>query len=126
MRRTIRRAIAATVIVRVAGLAVVVALAAGCNAKGPPRGPEETCVAACTQRVKGCEEEQCWRGCNLVLDRLAESEGDKIVDCVASMTVPPGPSCDDRTWARCAVRVGIHVDGGPPAPPPPKDWDEDE
>jgi hypothetical protein len=112
------------------------ALTLGCNPKGPPRGPEETCVASCQHVAKSCQEEECWRGCNLVLDRLAENEGDRIVECVASMgahqvhellfAVPPGLACDDRTWARCAVRVGVHSDGGPPAPPPPKDWDEDD
>jgi hypothetical protein len=30
-------------------------------------------------------------------------------------------ACDDRTWARCATLIGIHADGGPPAPLPPPD-----
>ncbi|HEX3769514.1 MAG TPA: hypothetical protein VHV30_01560 [Polyangiaceae bacterium] len=108
------------------GVPLAVALAA-CNPKGPPRGPEETCVASCLKTATACQEEECWRGCNLILDRLAESEGDTIVACVASATAPaPASPCDDRTWARCAVRVGPHADGGPPAPPPPKDWDEDQ
>jgi hypothetical protein len=48
----------------------------------------------------------------LVLDRLIEREGDKVVACLANAT----PRCDERTWAACAARVGPHVDGGPPAP----------
>ena len=89
---------------------------AGCNA-APPPGPEAACADACTARAKQCGDRQCARGCNWVLDRLAENEGDRVLSCVAAA----GGACDDRTWARCATRVGPYADGGPPAPPPPKD-----
>jgi hypothetical protein len=60
---------------------------------------------------------QCARGCNLVLDRLAEREGDRVLACVAASAV----ACDDRLWSRCATRIGPHADGGPPPPAPPAD-----
>jgi hypothetical protein len=109
-----------------------------CNSKAPPRGPEETCAKVCEARVAECTREECWRGCNLVLDRLAEHEGDRVVACVANETETAstaratGPSggkaraCDDRLWAWCAVRIGEHADGGPPAAPPPRDFEDEE
>ena len=101
---------------------VVTALVGACNSMEPPRGPEDTCARACEARATHCKREECWRGCNLVLDRLAEHEGDHVVACVALAS-----KCNDRAWAHCAARVGVHADGGPPAPPPPPDIeDEDE
>jgi hypothetical protein len=82
----------------------------------PPAGAEGACVRKCVERAHGCRRAQCARGCNLVLDRLAEHEGKGIVACVSAAA-----SCDDWTWARCAARVGTHADGGPPGPPPPED-----
>lgn len=90
----------------------------GCDPP-PPRGPETACAASCASRAPECGPDRCRRGCNLVLDRLVEREGDGVVACVART----GGACDDRTWARCAARVGPHADGGPPAPPPPKEFD---
>jgi hypothetical protein len=88
---------------------------AACQADAPPRGPEETCAKACSARGNHhCSRSLCARGCNLVIDRLAEHEGETVLACVASAT-----ACDDRTWAHCAARVGVHADGGPPPPPPP-------
>lgn len=89
-------------------------LATGCRAADPPPTPEETCVAACGARAKGCTKDQCESGCNLALDRILEREGDKVVGCVAKRA-----ACDDPTWAECATLVGPHADGGPPPPPPP-------
>jgi hypothetical protein len=105
------------------------ATGAACNAKGPPGGFEQTCARACEARDKACEPAECWRGCNLVLDRLAEHEGEHVIACVATaMSGPGGPgapkACDDRLWARCAARIGAHADGGPPAPPPPRDFED--
>jgi hypothetical protein len=112
-----------------------------CNSQAPPRGPEETCARACEGRVTACTREECWRGCNLVLDRLAEHEGDRVLACVANetrtasaahATGATGPTggkaraCDDRLWAWCAVRIGEHADGGPPAAPPPRDFEDEE
>jgi hypothetical protein len=112
-----------------------------CNSQTPPRGPEETCAKACEARVTACTPEECWRGCNLILDRLAEHEGDRVLACVANETGTAGaghatnaasPSggkaraCDDRLWAWCAVRIGDHADGGPPAAPPPRDFEDEE
>lgn len=107
-------------VTRFALAALVVALVAACNSNAPPRGPEDTCAKSCEGRDHNCTREECWRGCNLVLDRLAEHEGDRVIDCVASTTT----SCADRVWARCAVRVGPHADGGPGAPPAPTEIED--
>jgi hypothetical protein len=102
--------------VKLLGLTLVSVLAlAGCEAQSPPRGIEATCAKACEVRISQCEPRQCRRGCNLVMDRLAENEGDHVLTCVAEAKT----SCDDRAWARCATRIGPHADGGPPPPPPP-------
>jgi hypothetical protein len=100
----------------VLGGALLVGLAA-CQVESPPHGIEETCAKGCEVRASQCSPHQCNRGCNLVMDRLAESQGDTVLACVARAT----KACDDRTWARCATLVGPHVDGGPPAPRPPPD-----
>ncbi|MGH7298053.1 MAG: hypothetical protein ACRELB_24145 [Polyangiaceae bacterium] len=85
---------------------------AACQAESPPRGLEATCAKSCEVHASQCSPHQCRRGCNLVLDRLAENEGDHVLACVVSAK----SSCDDRAWAHCAVRVGPHADGGPPPP----------
>jgi hypothetical protein len=95
--------------------ALVLALAAAaCHASEPPNNPEEVCVRACNERAGArCTDGQCRRGCRLSLDRLVEHEGDRILACIAGATTK---LCDDPTWAECAVRLGAHADGGPPAP----------
>ena len=93
-----------------------VALAA-CEAEGPPRGLEATCTKACQVRASQCSPHQCRRGCNLVMDRLAEDEGGHVLGCIEQAK----NACDDRAWSHCATFVGIHADGGPPPPPPPPD-----
>ncbi len=103
-------------------LAVSLGVVIACNSVSPPRGPEETCARSCAAHAGNCSERECWRGCNLVLDRLAEHEGDRVVACIAKA----GTSCNDRAWAFCAARVGPHADGGPPAPPPPSDSEDVE
>jgi hypothetical protein len=116
-------------LVRLSRLLLLLALGSSlaCQAESPPRGPEETCTKACAGRAKQCSAHECARGCNLVLDRLAEHVGETVVRCVggAAGSVDrwgPGPTgCDDRRWARCAALVGPHADGGPPPPPPPSD-----
>jgi hypothetical protein len=50
----------------------------------------------------------------MILDRIVEREGEAVIACVAK-----GPRvCTDVVWADCASRVGVHADGGPPAPTP--------
>jgi hypothetical protein len=83
----------------------------------PPGGPEAACFKACTEKVPNCRRSQCARGCNLILDRLAEHEGAGVLACVAHV----GGPCDDRAWAHCGARVGAHADGGPPGPAPARD-----
>ena len=107
--------------VRWVTLAVLLGLAsAACNSTSPPSGPEATCAHACGARAPECKREECGRGCNLILDRLAEGEGDRVIACVAKTA----HTCDDRAWAHCAARTGPHADGGPPAPAPPPDVDD--
>jgi hypothetical protein len=106
-------------------LALLLGLCA-CQPEAPPIGPEETCVKACETRLDGCSPRECRRGCNLVVDRLVEREGDHVLACVAkAASAPPPPTgekaCGDRAWARCAIRIGPYADGGPPPPPPPRD-----
>ena len=96
-------------------------LSAACNSTSPPSGPEATCAQACEARASGCHREECLRGCNLILDRLAEGEGDRVIACMARTTT----ACSDRSWAHCAARVGPHADGGPPAPLPPSDLEDE-
>jgi hypothetical protein len=101
-------------------LAVCLGLAA-CRAEAPPRGIEATCAKSCEVSASQCSPRQCHRGCNLVMDRLAENQGDVVLACVRSRK-----TCDDRAWARCATLVGPHADGGPPAPLPPPDLVDDD
>src|SRR5260370_23915256 len=90
-------------------VAIGVVIVSACNAETAPRGPEEICVRACAARASSCTSHQCARGCNFVLDRLAEREGDYVIACVARASAP----CDDHTCARCATGVGPDADGGP-------------
>jgi hypothetical protein len=105
-------------------LALVLALCfgalGGCQAMEPSNKPVDTCVRACKARAsRSCTEGECMRGCEFILDRLVEKEGDNVVSCVARTP----RRCTDVVWADCAARIGVHADGGPPAPPPPKDED---
>jgi hypothetical protein len=94
-----------------------------------PPGPQAQCESACVERAHGCTEKECAKGCAFVLDRLVEHEGETVLGCIASRakTEPKNASvgaggdrkaavCGDAVWAECAVRVGVHADGGPPAP----------
>ena len=102
---------------------VLLALSAvvACHVVAPPNRPVQSCIDRCVNVAsKVCDEHACERGCQFILDRLVEREGDNVVSCVASMA----KACDDRTWAHCAVHLGAHKDGGPPAPAPPSDdWE---
>ena len=101
-------------------VAVSVRGAFGCRVFGPSNRPIEACMRTCNKYAsKQCNEAQCERGCEFVLDRLVENEGDRIIACIASSP----RRCTDVVWADCAVRVGPHADGGPPAPPPPIEED---
>jgi hypothetical protein len=99
----------------VLGLAVVM-LAASCRVLEPSNRPLDACHNACEKRAsKACTEHECTRGCELILDRIAENLGDEVIACVATRE----RHCSDAVWAECAARVGPHADGGPPGPPPP-------
>lgn len=113
-------ALALSLLPLVAG--AVLAISA-CQAIEPASHPESTCMDACEKRTGACDEKQCRRGCRLALDRLVEREGDNVIACVAK-GVKAKRVCDDDLWADCAARIGVHADGGPPAPVKPKEDDE--
>lgn len=111
---------AASMIVLALGAVVLVPAAVGCRAGTPSNRPIEACTRACTSRVaRQCSEAECERGCELILDRLVEKEMDNVIACMARAP----RRCTDVVWADCAARVGVHADGGPPAPPPPVEED---
>jgi len=86
----------------------------------PANKPIDTCVRSCKSRAsRSCSEGECMRGCEFVLDRLLEREGDNVIACVARTP----RRCTDTVWADCAARVGVHADGGPPPPPLPQEED---
>jgi hypothetical protein len=104
---------------RTAFVLVALALAlASCRALlTPPPRIEVRCREACENAAHHCSKEDCARGCAFILDRLAEGEREPILACVAKNT----KSCNDPVWADCAVTIGVHADGGPPAPPSPEE-----
>ncbi len=96
------------------------------NLDAAPSGvPEEKCVHECEAHASRCSRRQCVRGCNFVLDRLVQHEGPTVVACVARVT-QASIACDDHTWAQCGTRIGPYADGGPPAPAPSRDDEEEE
>jgi hypothetical protein len=110
-----RRACAAAAL---GSLAFAPALAACGRALEPENRPLDTCVRRCNARAsRQCSEAECGRGCEFILDRILEKEGDNVLACVARAP----RRCTDVVWADCAAKIGIHADGGPPAPAPPVD-----
>jgi hypothetical protein len=96
---------------RTAAIAIVWLVFSACHAQNASTSPEEACARACESRARGCSELQCRRGCAFVIDRLIEREQTSVLACVGT-----SKACDDEAWARCAVRIGPHADGGPPSP----------
>ena len=99
-----------------------------CKDASAPPGPEADCVSACARQARQCSLHECTRGCAFVLDRLVEHESAAVLGCVASHAGarPAGQdthegACSDPVWADCAAAVGVHADGGPPAPSPAPD-----
>ncbi len=75
--------------------------------------PDVSCADECKVQVSSsCRPHDCERGCAFILDRLVEREQTTILSCMKTKA-----TCDDPTWAECAVRVGPHADGGPGVPP---------
>jgi hypothetical protein len=93
----------------------------GCGkALEPANRPIDTCVKSCvTKASRQCSEAECARGCEFILDRILEREGNNVIACVARRP----RRCTDVVWADCAANIGVHADGGPPAPLPPQDED---
>ncbi len=112
-----KAALGSWLVLLMASVAVAGSVAA-CQAFSPPAKPESTCIQGCLARAPGrCNETQCRRGCRLSLDRLIEHEGEHVLACIASSK----EACSDDLWAYCAARIGVHADGGPPAPPKPEE-----
>lgn len=106
-----------------AGVAVasLVPVLGGCGrVLEPANKPIDACVKSCLARAsRQCSIDECSRGCEFILDRILEKESDNVLACVARTP----RRCTDVVWADCAAHVGIHADGGPPAPLPPQDED---
>ncbi len=103
---------------RSVGSIVAVALfaAISCRIYEPSNKPIDACRRACIKQAsRQCSEDECERGCEFILDRLVEREGNNVIKCVASSP----RRCTDVVWADCAANIGPHADGGPPGPPPP-------
>ncbi len=103
-------------------LLTVGVVASACKVpQDPPNRPVDLCTTSCAQKaVRQCSEEECNRGCQFILDRLQEGQGENVIACVAARE----NRCSDPVWADCAARIGLHADGGPPAPPPPsEEWE---
>lgn len=96
--------------------ALVLLAIVACRVTEPTNRPIERCVHSCVAKAKRqCSEAECERGCEFILDRIIEHEGDNVIACVAKNA----RRCNDGVWADCAAKIGFHADGGPPAPPPP-------
>jgi len=80
--------------------------------------PLQRCEDRCQREVSACDEEACARGCRTLVDREVEGVAPAVFRCVSE-----AKECSERAFARCAVRQGIHADGGPPVPPPVPDDD---
>ena len=108
------------VVVALAALVLAPSLAGCGRALEPANKPVDACVKTCNERAsRSCSDSECQRGCEFILDRLVEKEGNNVIACVARTP----RRCTDVVWADCAARIGIHADGGPPPPPPPVDED---
>lgn len=110
---------ASAAVVALLGFALVAS--AGCGrAFEPSNRPVDTCIKSCNAKAsRQCSESECERGCEFILDRLVEKEGENVLACV----IRAPRRCSDVVWADCAARIGVHADGGPPPPPPPRDDD---
>jgi hypothetical protein len=91
----------------------------------PTPGPEGRCTDACVAKAHACTAAQCARGCQLVLDKLVEREGARILSCVARAAPGKPSTCNEMTFADCAARTGPNADGGPLPPRPPSIEDDD-
>lgn len=104
-------------------ISLVLSLAAlplACRVYEPSNRPIDTCRSSCIEKAsRECSPAECERGCEFILDRIVEREGDNVIACVAASA----RRCTDVVWADCAAKIGPHIDGGPPAPPPPPELD---
>jgi hypothetical protein len=112
------RGVLGLVLASAIGIVVSVSAFASCRVYEPANRPLDRCRHSCEKRAaRQCSEAACERGCEMILDRLVEREGENVIGCVAASP----RRCTDVVWADCAAHVGAHADGGPPGPPPPPD-----
>lgn len=98
---------------RISFPALALAVLVACHGLVPPNGPDRACRTSCNARTETiCSAGECVRGCEMILDRTLEHEGETVIACVARSR----RGCADTIWAECAARVGPRADGGPPAP----------
>src|ERR1700744_330328 len=96
-------------------LLVLIGAPLACRIYEPANKPLDTCHQRCAEMARReCSDDECWRGCEFILDRIVERESRNIIACVAN----GARRCTDVVWADCAVHVGFHADDGPPGPPP--------
>ena len=95
----------------VISFALLVATLTACPGE-PRERPDVACSDVCKKRMLTCSSHDCERGCAFVIDRLVEHEQEPVLHCVEM-----SQGCADKQWAECAVRVGVHADGGPDTPP---------
>ena len=100
---------------------LLLVVSGSCKAVEPTNKPIETCKRSCNSRAsRQCSDNDCERGCEMILDRIIEREADHVINCVGRQS----RKCGDVVWAECAAMIGPHADGGPPPPsPPPEDWE---
>lgn len=76
---------------------------ASCRVFEPSNKPIDGCRRSCEAKAKRqCTDAQCERGCELILDRLVEREGENVIACVASSP----RRCTDVVWADLSL---IHI-----------------
>ena len=106
---------AAVLLLALAGVALVPSLGGCGRVLEPENRPLDGCRRSCNARLsRNCSDAECARGCEFILDRILEKESDNVLACVGRTP----RRCSDVVWADCAVRVGVHADGGPPVAPP--------
>ena len=56
-----------------------------CRIYEPSNRPLDNCHARCVQMAKReCSDDECWRGCELILDRIIERESKSVIACVGN------------------------------------------
>jgi hypothetical protein len=63
-----------------AAFGVALVSAPSCRIYEPANKPVDLCRKSCVKKAKNqCTEDECERGCEFILDRLAEREGETVL-----------------------------------------------